>query len=208
MSFFRKFTKRDNTGVTSVEYVTLMGFALAMALPMAVAATNLYYGFGKIDGTSSTGNAPLGQGSAVVHAFWSAINSPGNPTSAVSFNGSVFINGYNGAAATLMTSAGQLAGVLNYSNTTGVSVSQTVPNFLTITDVNGGTFNYTVNTVLTQYSGAATSLYLSGTLTDSTAGVGATAMNMTMSMVPTSGPAGSESWSMTFAEGGPLNTSQ
>ena len=83
---------------------------------------------------------------------------------------------------------GSLNGVVNYSTTVGSTVAETLANFFTFADGQGGSYKFslesvkTLSYVVTPGVSSSISLYLLGSTVDSFLGLGPTATSLTISL--------------------------
>jgi len=98
----------------------------------------------------------------------------------------VIYSGTGGLASPATPQAVTVASLFNYSTTVGTTVSNAISNFMTFSDGSTGTDVFNLTSVeTTAYVGGSNQsigLYLLGTLSDTTAGLSATATSITLTL--------------------------
>ena len=133
-----------------------------------LAATALTVG---LTAASPANAAVFGPASAAIAYASSPTVVLGSPNSTITFNGSATDFSQTGSLAGTTTGVGNSAGTLTFSDTVGVTIAQSLSNFLALNDNNGGTFQFDVQSVdTTAYSVTSNSssfgLYVLGTMGD------------------------------------------
>ena len=120
----------------------------------------------------------------------------GTPNGTINLTGSVTDFAQTGSLSGTTTGAGSSAGTLTFSDTVGVTIIQSLANFLSLTDNNGGAFVFNVQSVdTTAYSVTsntdAIGIYVLGSMGDSNPNVTftptQTSMTITFNQTGTSG---------------------
>jgi hypothetical protein len=119
------------------------------------------------------------------------LGAPTVTTTSASFSSPTSIFGTTGSL-TAATGVGTVSGTLNFSDTPGTIMPETLANFMTFADTSGGTFNFDVSSVQTiSYVNTPKTtgivLYLLGTAEDSTLGLTAAPTSETITINSTGG---------------------
>lgn len=183
--------RADDRGVTSIEYISIIAaIGMLMVIPMALLASNLFgSGIDRVDASSpqpaGASFTAAGQGTSASYVLF-------NPTVTAGANGSsTFSAGDGNFVMTSMTGfmqgmagPGTMNGNLQYSQTTGATVAQNLPAFLTMAARDGSSYVYNVTSVQTVVNGAGgAAVYTSGNLVNSAART-SDPMNATLSWSP------------------------
>lgn len=151
--------------------------------------------------TSALVSAPafataIPDGTVSIAALYSpAVNVTSSPATYTATLGNTFQVIGSGGFADVTGLFGQMNGALSFSNIVGQTIDQSLANFFVFNDGHGGTYNFSVDSVLTKTYSANTgvsnsfSLYLLGSTLDALQGYAATPTSLTLSFNNTGGSA-------------------
>ena len=133
-----------------------------------LAATALTVG---LTAASPANAAVFGPASAAISYLFSPIVGLSSPNSTITLNGAVSVFSPTGSLSGTTSGSGTSAGTLTFSDTVGVTIAQSLSNFLSLNDTNSGAFVFNVQSVdTTAYSVTSNSssfgLYVLGTMGD------------------------------------------
>lgn len=174
------------TGLKIAAALGGVALALGMAAPAADAST--ICGINTCFGPASASVGFAGIAPTIVI---------GGSTSTVSYSASAFLNsGATGdlAAAPVFPSLGTVAGLLTFSNTLGGNIAQSVSNWLVLNDSSAGTYNFSVDHVITSAFNITSptthtiGLYILGAMGDTNLSLLPTETSLTLTLNQTCNP--------------------
>lgn len=151
--------------------------------------------------TASTSASATSVGMGTVssaHNFTPTITTASDPGTYAAMSGATFQTNATGAFASASQKTGTLNGTLTFSETQGNTIAESLTNFFTFSDGNGGNFMYDVTSVTTRsfvnnVSGVSGALYLLGSVYDTSAQLTASAASLIITFNSTGGSAYSSS---------------